>query len=262
MNIPLYQVDAFTAEIFSGNPAAVCPLEKWLPEATMQAIAAENNLPETAFFVEKGDVFEIRWFTPAVEVDLCGHATLAAAHVIFNHINYFKPRITFLSASGSLRVEKKDDLLVLDFPARDPEPAEPPALLTEGLGRTPREVFKARDFLAVFESEADVAAISPDFSSLARLDSLGIIATARGDACDFVSRFFAPRAGIPEDPVTGSAHTELVPFWAKRLKKSTLHAFQVSKRGGELFCEYRGDRVGIGGRAVTFLQGEIDAGLG
>lgn len=258
MRIPMYQVDAFTDKIFGGNPAAVCPLESWLPAGTMQAIAAENNLAETAFFVRDKDRFEIRWFTPAIEVDLCGHATLASAHVVFRHLNYDKPGIAFQSKSGELRASTKDGLIHLDFPACDPVPAGAPDALVRGLGKNPREVFKGRDYLAVFDREADVASIAPDFAELVKLDCLGIIATAKGETCDFVSRFFAPRAGVPEDPVTGSAHTLLIPFWAKRLGKSVLRAVQVSKRRGELFCEHLGERVLIGGRAVTFFQGTIE----
>jgi len=258
MKIPIYQVDAFTDKIFGGNPAAVCPLEKWIPAAVMQAIAMENNLSETAFFVRKGSVFEIRWFTPAIEVDLCGHATLASAHVIFKHLGHAKPQITFLSKSGKLKASLKKDLIYLNFPACDPIPVgSPPAALLKGLRKKPKEVLKGRDYLAVFKTEADILALQPDFAELNKLDCLGIIATAEGDESDFVSRFFAPRAGILEDPVTGSAHTLLIPFWAKRFHKKKFHAFQLSKRRGELFCELRGKRVLIGGHARTFLKGTI-----
>ncbi len=258
MKIPIYQVDAFTDKIFGGNPAAVCPLEKWIPAAAMQSIAMENNLSETAFFVRKGSVFKIRWFTPAIEVDLCGHATLASAHVIFKHLGHAKPQITFLSKSGELKASLKKDLIYLDFPAYDPIPVgSPPAALLKGLGKKPKEVLKGRDYLAVFKTEADILALQPDFAELNKLDCLGIIATAEGDESDFVSRFFAPRAGILEDPVTGSAHTLLIPFWAKRLHKKKLYAFQLSKRRGELFCELQGKRVLIGGHARTFLKGTI-----
>ncbi len=258
MKIPIYQVDAFTSRLFGGNPAAVCPLKEWLPDETMQAIGGENNLSETAFFVRKGVNFEIRWFTPAVEVDLCGHATLASGHVIFNHLGRPGRQITFQSKSGELRVKRHKDLLFLDFPAFEPVAVDPPARLIKGLGRRPREVLKGRDFLAVFESEEVIVNLDPDFAELKKLDCLGIIVTARGRDCDFVSRFFAPRAGINEDPVTGSAHTLLVPYWAKRLRKKKLHAFQVSKRRGELFCEDLGSRVLIGGRSKTFFVGRIE----
>jgi PhzF family phenazine biosynthesis protein len=257
MKIPIYQVDAFTNRVFKGNPAAVCPLKEWLPEATMQEIAKENNLSETAFFVKKRGAFAIRWFTPKAEVDLCGHATLASAHVIFHHLRYERPIIVFSSRSGELRTRRKRNLIQLDFPASNPLPARTPRSLSKGLGKRPKEVFKGRDYLAVFEKESDILRLNPDYDELAKLDCLGIIATAKGRSADFVSRFFAPRAGIPEDPVTGSAHTLLIPYWAARLRKNTLHAYQVSKRRGELFCEYLGDRVLIGGRVVTFLIGTI-----
>ena len=258
MRIPIYQVDAFTDRLFGGNPAAVCPLEAWLPEATMQAVAEENNLSETAFFVRRGDAFEIRWFTPKIEIELAGHPTLATAHVIYAHLGFAGPRITFLSKSGELRVERRDGRLIMDFPAFDAAPVATPEALVKGLGKKPSAALLGRDYLAVFDKEADVAGLRPDFAALERLDCLGVIVTAPGDACDFVSRFFAPRAGILEDPVTGSAHTILVPYWAKRLKKNILHAFQISHRRGELFCEYRGARVDIGGRAVTYMTGTIE----
>jgi predicted PhzF superfamily epimerase YddE/YHI9 len=258
MNVPIYQVDAFTEKLFGGNPAAVCPLEEWLPEGLMQSIALENNLSETAFFVRKKNTFEIRWFTPALEIDLCGHATLASAHVIFEHLGFAKPEIAFFSPkSGALRAIRKDGLLFLDFPAHEARPVDPPGALLHGLGKAPRETYKGRDYLAIFESESDIASLKPDSAELSKLDCVGIIASARGDASDFVSRFFAPRAGVPEDPVTGSSHTLLIPFWAKRLNTKKLHAFQISRRRGELFCEFLGKRVLIGGRAVTFLTGEI-----
>lgn len=258
MKIPMFQVDAFTDKIFGGNPAAVCPLETWLPAPTMQSIAAENNLAETAFFVPAKDRFELRWFTPVLEIDLCGHATLASAHVLFQHRGYSKPAISFMSKSGELKALKKNDQIYLDFPAHTPVPAEAPGALAKGLGKSPREVYKGRDYLAVFDRESDVVSIEPDFVELGKLDCLGIIATAPGETRDFVSRFFAPRAGVPEDPVTGSAHTLLIPFWAKRLGKDVLRAAQVSKRRGELFCEFLGERVLIGGRAVTFFEGTIE----
>lgn len=258
MTIALFQVDAFTDKIFGGNPAAVCPLETWLPDETMQRIAEENNLSETAFFVRHGNAYEIRWFTPKVEIMLAGHPTLASAHVIYHHLGHFASRIDFQSKSGPLAAERKGDLIHLDFPGFRPEPvAAAPADLLAGLKRPPREVLLGRDYLCVYETEDDVLALDPDFGLLAKVDCLGIIVTAPGRNSDFVSRFFAPRVGINEDPVTGSAHTLLVPFWADRLGKKELHAFQVSRRRGELFCELVGDRVRIGGRAVTFLRGEI-----
>ena len=257
MKIPIYQVDAFTDRLFGGNPAAVCPLEEWLGPEIMQNIAAENNLSETAFFVKKDRIFELRWFTPAIEVDLCGHATLASAHVLYNHLGYIEERITFSSMSGELGVTRSNGGLVLDFPATPPSPAEIKEELIRGLGSEPREVLKSRDYLAVFDNEDEILALQPNFSDLRKLDCLGIIVTAEGKGSDFVSRFFAPAVGIDEDPVTGSAHTTLIPFWSERLKKTSLHAFQLSSRRGELFCEYSGDRVKIGGQAKTFFTGEI-----
>lgn len=257
MNIPIYQVDAFTDKLFGGNPAAVCPLEDWLDPAIMQKIAAENNLSETAFFTKKKKLFELRWFTPKIEVDLCGHATLASAHVIFNHLGFDEEQIIFSSVSGELGVTRANNRLVLDFPASPPSPADTHEGLIQGLGMRPKEVHKSRDYLALFESEADILSLKPNFDILGKLDCLGIIVTAKGKNSDFVSRFFAPAAGINEDPVTGSAHTTLIPFWAERLKKNVLHAFQLSERKGELFCELAGSRVKIGGHAVTFFIGEI-----
>ena len=257
MNIPIYQVDAFTDKLFGGNPAAVCPLEEWLDAELLQNIAAENNLSETGFFVKKERVFELRWFTPAVEVELCGHGTLASAHVIFNHLGYHEEQIVFSTASGELRVTDKKGLLTLDFPSTPPSPAEAKSELIQGLGMRPKEVHKSRDYLALYESEDDILSLEPNFEVLRELDCLGVIVTAKGKNSDFVSRFFAPAVGINEDPVTGSAHTTLIPLWAARLNKKVLHAYQLSKRKGELFCEDAGERVKIGGHAVTFFKGEI-----
>ena len=257
MKIPIYQVDAFTDKLFGGNPAAVCPLEKWLDAELMQKIAAENNLSETAFLVKKGEGFDLRWFTPKIEVDLCGHATLATAHVIFNHLDYDEKQITFSSASGELRVTTENGVLTMDFPSTPPSPVEITEELIQGLGARPKEVYKSRDYLALFESEDDILSIEPNFDILGKLDCLGIIVTAKGENSDYVSRVFAPAAGINEDPVTGSSQTTLIPFWAEKLEKNVFHAFQLSKRKGELFCELSGDRVKIGGHAVTFLEGEI-----
>jgi PhzF family phenazine biosynthesis protein len=258
MKIPVYQVDAFTSRLFGGNPAAVCPLGTWLEDRTMQAIAAENNLAETAFFVGGGGSYELRWFTPAVEVDLCGHATLASAFVIFQHLERSLEAVSFRSRSGELRVTRSGDVLTLDFPARPPSRLDVSEALTRALGKAPAEAWVARDCMAVYGSEDEVRALQPSFDALAALDHFGFIVTAPGRAADFVSRFFAPRQGVPEDPVTGSAHCTLVPYWAKRLGKSRMHALQVSRRGGELFCEDRGDRVAIGGHAVQFLEGTIE----
>lgn len=258
MRIPIHQVDAFTSQLFRGNPAAVCPLESWLDDATLQSIATENNLSETAFFVGKAGEYEIRWMTPMQEVDLCGHATLAAAFVLFGDAEKGRDEVVFRSRSGELRVRREKDLLTLDFPSRPPQPMTASEDLLIGLGRPPREVWAARDYLAVFETEDEVRTLAPDFGRLAQVDRFAVIATAPGTRVDFVSRFFAPGLGIPEDPVTGSAHCTLVPFWSRRLGKKNLHALQVSPRGGELFCEDRGDRVAISGRAVRYLQGTIE----
>jgi PhzF family phenazine biosynthesis protein len=255
MNIPYYHVDAFTRTLFSGNPAGVCLLADWLPDPVLQSIAAENNLAETAFVVQRDSSFDLRWFTPELEVDLCGHATLASAHVIFRHLGYRGSIVRFQTRSGALAVTRSDELLTLDFPARPATPCSAPAELLEGLQCTPTATAKARDYLAVLDTEQAIRELRPDMASLARLDCLGIIVTAPGDECDFVSRFFAPRAGIPEDPVTGSAHCTLIPYWAQRLGRSKLRARQVSQRGGELLCEERGDRVGIAGRAATYSSG-------
>ncbi len=258
--IPLYWVDAFTDRLFGGNPAAVCPLEQWLDTELMQSVARENNLSETAFFVREGDLFHLRWFTPLIEIDLAGHPTLAAAHVIFHHLGYRGDVIAFRSRSGPLSAARRGEVITLNFPSREPRAVPAPPLLAEGLRREPAEVWKARDYLALFDTEEEVRGLDPDFAALSGLDCLGIIATAPGEDCDFVSRFFAPAAGIPEDPVTGSAHSTLIPFWARRLGKEDMHARQISRRGGELFCRHGGDRVDIGGKAVTYLQGEIRLG--
>ncbi|MBN1540571.1 PhzF family phenazine biosynthesis protein [candidate division KSB1 bacterium] len=256
MRIEFYQVDAFTNHLFQGNPAAVCPLDDWLPDSLLQRIAAENNLSETAFFVRKKDRFELRWFTPVSEVDLCGHATLATAFVLFIR-GAAKNRLEFLTQSGVLTVEKEDDWLHMDFPAWPAEPVSAPPLLFEALGVEAKEIYKARDLLVVLDSEAEVRAVKPDFGSLVKIDAMGIIVSSIGVSADFVSRFFAPREGIPEDPVTGSAHSMLVPFWAKRLGRKDLSAMQVSGRGGFLRCRERGERVEIAGQAVLFARGEL-----
>ena len=223
----------------------------------MQAIAAENNLAETAFVIERNGYFDVRWMTPTVEVDLCGHATLASAHVIFHHLGRTGDRVRFQSRSGELTVARVEDRLVLDFPSQPPSSCELPEKLVQGLRAQPRSVWKGPDYLAVFDREQDIKALAPDFDMLAQLDARGTIVTALGDDCDFVSRFFAPQSGIAEDPVTGSTHCALIPYWSKRLGKQTLHARQLSKRGGELFCEDRGERVGIGGNAVTYVEGKL-----
>jgi len=258
MRIPLFQVDAFTSRLFGGNPAAVCPLESWLDERTMQAIAAENNLAETAFFVGRGGRYDLRWFTPLVEVDLCGHATLASAFVIFNRLEPSLTEASFRSKSGELRVMRSGDRLTLDFPAWPPARREVTEAVTRALGAAPREVWESHDLMAVYDSEEDVRRLEPAMDRVAALDGFALIATAPGRSADFVSRFFAPRQGIPEDPATGRAHCTLTPYWARRLGKPKLHAVQLSRRGGELFCEDRGERVAIAGQAVQFLEGTIE----
>ena len=258
MKLDIYQVDAFTKEVFGGNPAAICPLESWLEVDLMQNIALENNLSETAFFVKNGDVYEIRWFTPTFEIDLCGHATLAAAFVIFEILQLETSVINFHShKSGTLSVEKNGDVLTLDFPSRPVQNAEVPKGLIEAIGKQPKEVFKARDYFLVYENEQEILDIKPNFSELLKVPVHGVIVTAKGDSSDFVSRFFAPEVGVFEDPVTGSSHCNLIPFWAERLSKNELFARQISARGGELFCELKGDRVKIGGNAVLYSKGEI-----
>jgi PhzF family phenazine biosynthesis protein len=260
MNLQIFQVDAFTKTPFGGNPAAVCPLQEWLPDEMMQKIAAENNLSETAFFVKKDDGYEIRWLTPTVEIDLCGHATLATAHVIFNCLNLEESQVKFYSPrSGDLGVEKQMDVLVLDFPKYDLNKTEITKDLVEAVGKTPQQAWETQGKMAMllFETEEDVASMQPDMSALAKLPFDEIIVTAKGSEADFVSRLFAPRIGIPEDPVTGATHCSLIPYWAEQLGKQKLYARQLSARGGELFCELRGARVKIGGNAVLYLKGEI-----
>ena len=258
MRIPLYQVDAFTGKVFAGNPAAVCPLEAWPEDSLMQNIAAENNLSETAFFIREGEDYRIRWMTPTVEVDLCGHATLASAFVIFRFIEPDADRIVFRSRSGDLAVVREGDLLSLDFPANRPHHQAPPKKLLDAFPAQPSEVLWNRSFVLVYGSEDAVRNMKPDIRKLQDVEAFGAIITARGNEADFVSRFFVPQVGVDEDPVTGYAHTILVPYWAERLGRSKLRALQVSRRGGELFCEDRGDRVKIAGRAVLYLQGHIE----
>jgi len=269
MELLLFQLDAFASRVFGGNPAAVVPLERWLDDATLQAIAAENALSETAFLVGGDGRYRIRWMTPTSEVDLCGHATLAAAWVVFHRLEPGRGEVSFASNSGPLRVvaephsewpdRSPGDRLALDFPSRPPLPADASrAAVAQALGREPLAVLASRDYLALFEGEGDVRALRPDMARIAALDRMAVIATARGSDCDFVSRFFAPSVGVPEDPVTGSAHCTLVPFWAARLGKTRLFARQLSERGGELWCELRGERVAIAGQAVLYLEGTIE----
>lgn len=257
MKLRQFQVDAFTDQIFSGNPAAVVPLDSWLEDALLQAIAEENNLSETAFFVAAGEAFELRWFTPVSEVDLCGHATLAAAHIIFDHLGHDGPDVRFTTRSGELSVSRRADLLEMDFPARPARRCPLDETLVRALGIRPREVWAADDYLAVFDSAEEVRDIRPDDSLLRRLDLRGVIVTAEADDVDFVSRFFAPKYGIPEDPVTGSAHCTLAPYWSARLDRRSLTARQISKRGGRVVCTLAGNRVRLAGQAVTFMEAEI-----
>jgi len=259
MKIPFYQIDAFSKKIFGGNPAAVCLLESWLDDNALQSIAAENNLSETAFLVPKSKgQYNLRWFTPTLEVDLCGHATLASAFVIFSFIDNTLSSVDFETASGLLSVAKSGEMLSMDFPARKPEPTEKSPIIAQALGAEPLDVLKSRDLLVVFKDEATIRAMNPDYGKLKLIrNAFAVIVTAQGEKSDFVSRFFAPNAGVPEDPVTGSAHCTLIPYWADRLKKTKLHAFQLSERGGELFCENAGDRARISGHAVLYAKGRL-----
>jgi len=258
MQLKIYQLDAFTDQVFSGNPAAVVPLSEWLADDIMQKIAEENNLAETAFYVPQGDKFHIRWFTPTMEVDLCGHATLATSYSIFQYTDYSKSVIEFTSRSGILKVEKQGDLLILDFPMDIIQTVETPLALIEALGATPKETLKGlTDYLLIFETEAQIKAFKPDFKKMAEVECRGIIVTAKGSNCDFVSRFFGPQSGGDEDPVTGSAHTSLVPYWAKVLEKNEFKARQISARGGDLACTLIGNRVKIAGKVAPYLIGEI-----
>ncbi len=254
----IFQVDAFTNQIFSGNPAAVVPLDSWLNVNTMQQIAAENNLSETAFIVEeKSGAYRIRWFTPTTEVDLCGHATLATAHVLFEHEGYREKKIRFESNSGPLTVEKRDDLYWMNFPSQPPDKIPVPKLIPDALGTIPIYTGMNVDLLVLVSDEETVARMKPDLMILEKMEARGVIVTAPGKNVDFVSRFFAPSVGVPEDPVTGSAHTVLTPFWSKRLSKKDLKARQLSKRGGAIHCKQLGDRVEIGGSAATYMTGSI-----
>lgn len=258
MKLPIYQIDAFTDTLFKGNPAAVCPLDTWLPDLTMQKIASENNLAETAFFVKEGDVFNIRWFTPSVEVELCGHATIASVHVLKNHLNSNSNFFSFKSKSGVLTVEVKEDLYVLNFPSDKIEKVNVAQEFVEGLGAIPSESFKGKtDYLLVFDSEDQIKQFQPDWGLIAQVKARGVCVTAKGNDCDFVSRFFAPQLGINEDPVTGSAHTTLISYWSRKTGKSDFIARQVSERGGVLYCKNLGERVEIGGNAVSYLEGTI-----
>lgn len=256
----IFQIDAFTERVFHGNPAAIVPLESWLDDQVMQGIATENNQAETAFLMPvdaRMGRYHIRWFTPATEIDLCGHATLAAGHVLWKHLDCQADTITFDSQSGPLTVERRDGVYVMDFPSRPGRKLPVTADIVAALGRLPSELYKARDYMAVFENKRDVHELKPDMQALAKLDALGFIVTAPGAKHDFVCRFFAPRAGIPEDPVTGSAHCTLAPYWVTRLNRSQVSSHQVSRRGGVLSCRVEGDRVKIAGKCVDYLQGTI-----
>lgn len=258
MKLPIWQVDAFTSRALAGNPAAVVPLETWLDDALMMAIAAENNLSETAFLVRELEGWRIRWFTPAIEVNLCGHATLASAHVLLNHLEPSLDSVTFASRSGPLTVTRQGEKLAMDLPAYPSRRVDTPALLTEALGAEPLETWLGVKMMALFARETDVLALTPDFAKVARIEAFGVIATAPGGTSDCASRYFVPQAGVPEDPVTGAAHCQLVPYWAQRLGRTNVHARQVSKRGGELWCEHRGDRVTLAGHAADYLHGTIE----
>ena len=261
VSVPYFQIDAFSARIFQGNPAGVCLLESWLPDDVLQKVAAENNLSETAFVVGQEGEFDLRWLTPTTEVDLCGHATLASAFVIFTELGFKGETVRFHTRSGVVSATRHEEIITLDFPAWSLHPCPAPADLVEGLGWMPGEVHRAgEDYLAVVASESDVRALEPNMAALAALDCRGIIVAAPGSDADFVSRFFAPRVGIPEDPVTGSAHSALIPYWSARLGKTKLFARQLSSRGGEIFCEARGERVGIGGRAALYSRGRLEVG--
>ena len=257
VKLPIFQVDAFTAKQFAGNPAAVVVLEEWLPDATLQSIAEENNVSETAFVAPRPGRFDLRWFSPAVEVQLCGHATLATAHVLFSHGYAPDSEVIFRYQGGQLSVARRGDLLAMDFPALPAERVEEDQRVEEGLRAKPSELHRATNLLAVFDKQRQIEKLCPDFTTLRSVDTFGVIATAPGQDCDFVSRFFAPGARIPEDPVTGSTHCTLIPYWSRRLGRRELHARQISARGGELFCEDRQERVTIAGRAHEYMRGEI-----
>lgn len=256
MKIPAYHIDAFAGAIFSGNPAMVCPLERWLDEEILQLIARENNLPVTAFFVANDEHYELRWFTPTVELDLCGHGTMAAAAVVFDHLDAPKESVAFKTKEGTFNVVKNGQLISLDFPVHVAVPCSTkPEHLVRALGREPKEILKAPNYLAVYEEEAEIRAIAPEMDLLKEVDSLGVIVTSKGEGSDFVSRYFAPKIGIPEDAATGSTHCTLAPYWSKRLGKRKLHALQLSQRRGELWCESLEDRVRISARAVRYAEG-------
>lgn len=260
MTLRLLQVDTFTDRVLGGNPAAVCPLDAWLDDVTMQAIAAENNLSETAFLVLEGEGYGLRWFTPNVEVDLCGHATLAAGFVVFEELRPGSARVAFETRSGRLTVVREGADLVMDFPAQPAQPVAPPPVLARGLGAAPAETLAGADYIAVFDDAAAVAGLRPDSGALMRLDRRGVVATAPGGDADYVLRFFAPKNAVPEDPVTGNVQTALAPYWARRLGKRRLSVRQLSARGGTMVCEDRGERVSIAGRAVLYMDARLSIG--
>jgi PhzF family phenazine biosynthesis protein len=257
VELKLFHVDAFSASTLSGNPAAVCPLDEWLPDEKLQAIAAENNVAETAYFVGSGDTYHLRWFTPEVEVDLCGHATLAASWVLFNELSAKAETLRFNTRGGELRVSRRAKRLAMDFPATVPHPCEPPSGLLPALGIKTAEVLEARDYIVVVKHEAEVAGLSPNFAALKEVTRFGVSVTAKGTAFDFVSRWFGPRIGVNEDITTGAAHTWLAPYWAERLGKQILTAEQGGRRKGQLTCEVLGERVMLIGAASTYLKGVI-----
>ena len=260
MYLDLYQVDSFTTDIFSGNPAAVVPLKQWLPDKTLQAIAAENNLSETAFFVPEDDCYHLRWFTPVSEVELCGHATLASAYVLYNYLGYWQDIVRFSTASGELTVERGAQGLKMELPSRPAQQAVLPDVIARAIGGSPVWAGVSKNWLLQFATEQQVKALSPDFAALIAYSNKNIIVTAPGDNCDFVSRFFAPKVGVNEDPVTGSAHCTLTPYWAEKLGKETLVARQISVRGGDLVCQQLGDRVALIGNCASYLKGQITIG--
>lgn len=259
MKIKIYQVDAFASQVFEGNPAAVCPLDEWLNDDILQKIAEENNLSETAFFVSSAQAIELRWFTPRGEVDLCGHATLATAHVLYEHLGFKSPRVKFQTKSGELVVTKNDSGFSMDFPASHPTIIDAPINLLEGLGNvSPKQVLASFDYIIVLNSEEEVKNLNPDLSKWLALDLRGVVVTAVGTDVDFVSRCFFPKLGVDEDPITGSAHCELAPYWSSNLKLSLLTGRQISNRSGIVHCEYKGERVILTGNAVDYMSGEIN----
>ncbi|CUS48863.1 MAG: putative epimerase [Idiomarinaceae bacterium HL-53] len=260
LRVPIYQVDAFADELFSGNPAAVCPLPYWFPDGVLKKIAAENNLSETAFIVNHEKGLEIRWFTPEAEVDLCGHATLGSAHVLFTHLGYSESELEFQSRSGPLRVVREEQMYAMDFPAQTLERCKAPEPLLLGLGISPQQVYKGFDYVVEYASATEVLAIEPNLEALMHIDGRGVVVTAPADSHEdyqFISRAFFPKLKVPEDPVTGSAHCELAPFWASKLGRNQVIGYQASARGGRVVCELNGERVAIKGAVVDYLRGEI-----